>query len=186
MTVDKKVMVAKTWPRIIKDESMGARLYVNLFDLAPETLKLFPFRNVKNLLESYQLKTHGNKILGLFGNVVKHMNDLDLVVPSLSKFGEQHIAWHVSDQMFELISLAAMKTFRSFLGLEYTMEVHEAYRVFFNIIIEIMMIKWDRKSYMDKIIIDKSVLEHRRSTLGLGLANMLNSVNVSKKPGAAT
>jgi len=125
-------------------------------------------------MASQQLKTHGNKILGLIGNVVNHLNDLDLVELSLSKFGEQHIAWRVSYIMFEIIATAGLETFRDKLGEEvYTMRVHMAYRVMFNIIIEIMLLKWERKSYMNQVVVEKDPLELRQNSIGLGLANMM-------------
>jgi len=53
----------KTWKQLTQDPELGLKVFTNYFDLSPESVKLFSFRNVKNLQKSYQLKTHGDKII---------------------------------------------------------------------------------------------------------------------------
>jgi len=103
-------------------------------------------------MESYQLKTHGNKILALLGQVVSSLNNLDYIKPTLSLFGEQHIAWHVQEGFFDEIAKAALMTFKEDMAEDWTESLQHSWETFFYIVNEIMLMKWqNRKSHIDWI-----------------------------------
>mmetsp|Transcript_12412 Transcript_12412/g.19417 ORF Transcript_12412/g.19417 Transcript_12412/m.19417 type:complete len:160 (+) Transcript_12412:1670-2149(+) len=155
ITLQRRMLIMKSWKQLTKDPELGLKVFINIFTLAPGAVKLFSFRNVKNLFKSYQLKTHGDKIIQIFGQVVSNLDNLEYVKPTLALFGEQHIGWHVKEDHFGVMAQAVVMALADDLGDDFTPECQEAWVAIYNIITEIMLTHFEREDLSKNIIVEK-------------------------------
>ena len=81
-------------------EAQGIVLYKNIFEIAPEALLLFSFKDEQNLYESAKLKKHGKGVMKI---VESALFDLANQVQPLKDLGERHKSYNVFPAHYEII-----------------------------------------------------------------------------------
>ena len=69
---------------------MGVVLFKNIFKIAPGALKLFSFKDEKDLYNSPALKSHGMMVVKTVGVAVSGLTNIDSLVPVLTQLGFSH------------------------------------------------------------------------------------------------
>lgn len=77
--------VTRTWALVAASplEPTGVAFFLKIFEIAPEALQLFSFKNESNLAQSPKLKSHALKVMQTVDVAVKGLADLDKLVPVL-------------------------------------------------------------------------------------------------------
>jgi len=99
-------IVRNCWTRVLKDEDLGIKIFSNLFEINPESLELFPFKNIRNYKASHVFKTHANKVVSAISRVVNNIHEVNKLGNTLIKLGDQHIPRKVTPLHFELLNTA--------------------------------------------------------------------------------
>mmetsp|Transcript_12390 Transcript_12390/g.19311 ORF Transcript_12390/g.19311 Transcript_12390/m.19311 type:complete len:119 (+) Transcript_12390:1620-1976(+) len=87
LTLSKILTLKKTWGTLSQAEGLGTKIFLNLFDIAPETLDYFSFRNSNNLEANPALHAHGRKVVAFFTTALSHIDNLKSVLPLFSDLG---------------------------------------------------------------------------------------------------
>eukprot|EP00127_Corallochytrium_limacisporum_P006416 Clim_evm6s227 gene=Clim_evmTU6s227 len=124
-----------------KASSLGVKtvakaLYTNIFTIAPEALQLFSFKDEPDMYNSPKFQQHGAKVVGTVGVAVKKLRDLPTLSPVLQDLGYRHVKYNVTDDMYDIIGQALLKTLQTALGDDFTPEVQAAWGIVYNFIKE--------------------------------------------------
>jgi len=106
-------------------ETVGVLLFKHIFELAPEALQLFSFKDEKSVYESKRLKSHAVKVVTTVGVAVDGLNKLDELVPVLKELGLKHVGFGVQPAHYEVVGKALMMTLKAGLLTDLT-PAHEA------------------------------------------------------------
>jgi len=106
-------------------EKVGVLLFKHIFELAPEALQLFSFKDEKNVYESERLKSHAVKVVTTVGVAVDGLNKLGELVPVLKGLGLKHIGYGIQPAHYEVVGKALIMTLKAGLHTDLT-PAHEA------------------------------------------------------------
>ena len=110
--------------------TQGMQCFEKIFEIAPEALQLYPFRDEKGDEYIKKLKKHAS---GLFmkldyaarnwgnGECEKNLNDL----------GSRHVNYSVIEPHFEIVGMAITETLHDLLKAKFTAEYQELWKKFF-------------------------------------------------------
>jgi hemoglobin-like flavoprotein len=110
-------------------EHAAALFYARLFEIAPETQRLF-----KN-----DMQHQGRKLMSTLGLVVSSLDRLDVVLPNIRKLAMQHVAWGVLSEQFEPVGEALLWMLHQVLGEEFTPIVRDAWVTAYRALSAIMI-----------------------------------------------
>ena len=107
-----------------------------IFELAPDYLQLFPFKDDSD--EEYQRKllAHSSRLWKVLYNAA---NDWDANLEYLKKIGNTHQLKDVIKEHYELMKYAIEQTVEEALGGEFTKSRKAAFLKFFQAIAEVMV-----------------------------------------------
>lgn len=106
-------------------EAVGVLLFKHIFEIAPEALQLFPFKDEADLYESSALKAHGVKVVTTVGTAVGSLEQLGALVPVLQALGKKHVGYGVLPPHYDVVGKAVLMTLKAGLKDDFTAE-HEA------------------------------------------------------------
>ena len=133
--------VTRTWALVAASplEPTGVAFFLKIFEIAPEALQLFSFKNEPNLAESPKLKSHALKVMKTVDVAVKGLADLDKLVPVLQGLGKRHVPYGVLPEHYGVIGQALLATLEAGLGAEWTPRVRDAWVAVYGVISKTMI-----------------------------------------------
>ena len=69
-------------------QAAGVLFFKRIFEIAPQALGLFSFKEEENLYESTALKAHATKVMTTVGVAVSKLDDLPTLIPVLQELGK--------------------------------------------------------------------------------------------------
>lgn len=87
------ITVEESWSKVegLGAETVGVLLFKNIFEIAPQALPMFSFKDEEDLYNSTALKKHGESVVLTVGTAVAGLRDLGKLVPVLQALGERHV-----------------------------------------------------------------------------------------------
>mmetsp|Transcript_11808 Transcript_11808/g.18155 ORF Transcript_11808/g.18155 Transcript_11808/m.18155 type:complete len:153 (-) Transcript_11808:1093-1551(-) len=131
---DKRFYIIASWERVktMGIDPVGKLLMQTIFEIQPEALQLYSFRDVPNLYQSEELKSHYRKLIGALNKVIESLKNPNTnMVKVLSGLGKRHLKYGVSKQHYNVIGRALITTLIQGLGDNYTQEVENAWALFY-------------------------------------------------------
>mmetsp|Transcript_12393 Transcript_12393/g.19338 ORF Transcript_12393/g.19338 Transcript_12393/m.19338 type:complete len:250 (+) Transcript_12393:1460-2209(+) len=142
LSIPKVRTLKKTWAIAQGVPNIGVKIFENLFDIAPEALELFPFKDEPNLFEGESMKKHASNVMNAIGMAIEGIDKLEPALPTLTSLGANHLGYKgVEIFHFELLHSAIQFTLEEALGTEYTEDVRDSWATAFNIIKNVMLEK---------------------------------------------
>lgn len=132
--------VTRTWKLVEANlEASGIAFFKRIFEIAPEALQLFSFKDEPNLYESEKLKTHATKVMTTVGVAVAGLVDVAKLVPVLKGLGKKHVAYGVVEAHYEVVGAALLHTLENGLGEHWTPAVKEAWTSVYGVVSSTMI-----------------------------------------------
>lgn len=118
MTPDQVTMVQESFKKVVPIAGTAADLFYNrLFEIAPEVRPLFPD----------DLAEQKKKLIAMLATAVTNLHQVDKIIPAVEDLGKRHVAYGVTDKMYEPVGAALLWTLEQGLGPEFTPELKGAW-----------------------------------------------------------
>lgn len=135
ISLQEACILRRTWHYVAKDlQGNGLQVFLRIFELCPETQKLFKVENVhhSDLARSLVIKAHGARFMKAVGAVIEHLDDIGRTDNKLTKLliglGQHHIQYSEFKSLyFEAFYEALMFQWESIMGELFTPEVSETW-----------------------------------------------------------
>lgn len=115
-------------------DQAAAMFYERLWEIAPETRRLFKATNMQQ---------QGEKLMQMIGIAVGALNNLEAIVPAVQDLGRRHIAYGVSAAHYQPVGAALLWTLEQGLGEAFTPEVKEAWTTVYGILVSVATSAYD-------------------------------------------
>lgn len=128
--------VTASWDKVaaLGAETVGVLLFKRIFEIAPEALQFFSFKDEPNLYESDALKKHGALVVTTVGTAVGGLKDLETLAPVLKNLGKAHANKGIVAAHYDVVGQALIDTLQTGLGDEaFTAEVKEAWQSVYGV-----------------------------------------------------
>ena len=128
--------VTASWDKVaaLGAETVGVLLFKRIFEIAPEALQFFSFKDEPNLYESDALKKHGALVVTTVGTAVAGLKDLEKLAPVLKNLGKAHANKGIVAAHYDVVGQALIDTLQTGLGDEaFTVEVKEAWQSVYGV-----------------------------------------------------
>ena len=130
MSPEQKTLVKETWRNVAPIADAAARLfYDRLFEIDPTTRPLF---NAANLAEQRR------KLIQALTVVVRGLDHLETLVPSLADLGRRHARYGVMGGHYETVGAALLWTLEQGLGSRWTPDVKAAWSDAYALLADVM------------------------------------------------
>jgi hemoglobin-like flavoprotein len=148
LTDKEKQMLEYSWMKVegVGVEKVGLILFKTIFDLSPETLQKFSFRNEPGVLKSTKLKKHGVKVVNFVGAAIGGIRHLDSIVPAIQEMGVKHTAFEIVPkkdkkyyEYYAVVGKALLMTLAQGLGKDFTPELETAWTKVYSIVSRTMI-----------------------------------------------
>lgn len=125
MTPDQIELVRTSFSAVepIADDA-AALFYGRLFEIAPETEALF----------SGDMAEQGKKLMTTLGVVVKKLDDLDDLLPTVNKLAERHVGYGVTAGHYDAVGAALLWTLGQGLGDAFTPDTEAAWTTAYTLL----------------------------------------------------
>ncbi len=110
-------------------DRMAELFYAHLFELNP---------HVKTLFKA-DMQQQGRRIMDMIGSVVRHLNAVDKMLPSLQESGARHENYGVLPEDYDTVAAAFLYALQQCLGDTLTAEVKNAWVDVFSWMTQIML-----------------------------------------------
>ncbi|XP_030068307.1 hemoglobin subunit pi [Microcaecilia unicolor] len=139
LTEDDKAAVLSLWGKISNNpEAIGAEVLHRLLSCFPQTRIYFSHFDLSRA--SAHIRAHGAKIMGVIGEAVQHMDNLD---DTLSWLGDLHAyTLKVDPGNFRLFTLCILCVLAAHFQADFTPEVHAAWEKFLTSIAAVLISKY--------------------------------------------
>ena len=112
-------LVRASWHRVAPDaESAAAYFYDKLFELDSEARALFARTD---------MAAQGRKVMAMFAEIVRLLDDPEGFVPDLAALGRRHVEYGARDGDYDSVGAALLWTLERQLGPDFTPEVRDAW-----------------------------------------------------------
>lgn len=115
-------------------ETVGVLLFKRIFEIAPEALQLFSFKDEPDLYESAALKKHGVLVVSTVGKAVAGLKDLEKLAPVLKNLGKAHAGKGIVAAHYDVVGQALIDTLQAGLGDDFTDEVKGAWLSVYGVV----------------------------------------------------
>jgi hemoglobin-like flavoprotein len=123
MHIAQRQAIRDTFAQITPIASVAAALfYGRLFEIAPETRRLFRYD-----VGTPGMAQQGAKLMQTLGVAVAHLDNLEAVIPTIEALARRHVVYGVEAAHYDLVGAALLWTLEQGLGEAFTPEVHEAW-----------------------------------------------------------
>jgi hemoglobin-like flavoprotein len=130
MSPEEKLLVKETWRKVAPMADTAARLfYDRLFEIDATTRPLF---------KSTNLPEQRRKLIQALTVVVKGLDHLEGLVPTLAELGRRHAQYGVTDGQYDSVGTALLWTLAQGLGSEWTPEVEAAWSGAYALLADVM------------------------------------------------
>lgn len=128
--LDVKIL-QETFARIkLRSTEFSSRFYKNLFTDYPELRPLFTYTS---------METQEKKLMIALVSVINNLRNLSYLESILKDMGEKHVGYGVVQSYYPMVGATLLKTLESFLGLEWTPQVKQAWEDGYEAIANLMM-----------------------------------------------
>ncbi len=119
MTPEQNEIVQETWSRVAPIADTAAKLfYDRLFEIDPTTRSLFKAEN---------LPEQRRKLMQTLDQLVKGLDRLEDLVPTIEELGRRHVRYGVRDAHYDTVGAALLWTLEQGLGAHWTPEAQAAW-----------------------------------------------------------
>lgn len=115
-------------------DQAAAMFYERLWEIAPETKRLFKATNMQQ---------QGEKLMQMIGIAVGALNNLEAIIPAVQDLGRRHIAYGVSKADYEPVGAALLWTLEQGLGEAFTPDVKEAWTTVYGVLVSVATSAYD-------------------------------------------
>ena len=130
MSPEQKALVKETWQKVEPMADAAARLfYDRLFEIDPTTRQLF---------KTTDLTEQRRKLFETLTMVVRGLDHLEALVPTIEDLGRRHTQFGVTDAHYETVGAALLWTLEQGLGSGWTPEVKGAWSSAYALLADIM------------------------------------------------
>ncbi|KAJ7380385.1 hypothetical protein OS493_008841 [Desmophyllum pertusum] len=108
----------------------------------PNIQDTFPtFKGVRldELMNSRSLYLHAKRVMAAVENAISALDDMEVLVESLTRLGQRHRLWFVREEHFTVVGEALLWTLQDMLASACTSQVIEAWKELFNFISKTML-----------------------------------------------
>eukprot|EP00055_Hartaetosiga_balthica_P006531 m.20632 g.20632 ORF g.20632 m.20632 type:complete len:166 (+) comp5267_c0_seq1:447-944(+) len=114
--------IQDSWDKVegVGFQTVGILLFKRIFELAPEAIALFSFRDEPDMYNSKMFKKHALIVVQGVDKAVKNLTDLGVVIPLLSRMGKKHVEYGVIPAHYDIVGQALIDTLAAGLGDEFT------------------------------------------------------------------
>ena len=118
MTPEQVTMVQESFKKVVPIASTAADLfYDRLFEIAPEVRAMFPD----------DLKEQKKKLIAMLATAVTNLHQVETILPAVENLGKCHVAYGVTDKMYQPVGAALLWTLEQGLGPDFTPELKGAW-----------------------------------------------------------
>ncbi|MFA6266058.1 MAG: globin family protein [Pseudolabrys sp.] len=118
MTPEQVTMVQESFKKVVPIAGTAADLFYNrLFEIAPDVRPLFPD----------DLAEQKKKLIAMLATAVTNLHQVDKILPAVQDLGRRHVAYGVTDKMYEPVGGALLWTLEQGLGPDFTPELKSAW-----------------------------------------------------------
>ncbi|MBM4158787.1 MAG: hypothetical protein FJ216_08425 [Ignavibacteria bacterium] len=110
------------------EESCWSTLYKRLFEINPETVKLF----------KGDIKEQERRIMNMMNTVIEGLNNVQIIFPALQELGKRHFEYGVKKEYYVFLGEALFYTIEKESGKDFTKEVRNAWEKLYEIMSEVM------------------------------------------------
>ena len=141
LTIEKLRVLQQSWSNLKKVSLLktGQLVYKHMFEISPSLLRLFPFKDQKDFLQSAQLKTQSANVVSSIGRVIENLEEFDLSAAFLIALGQEHRKRGVKTSYFDIIEAAVYKALEEVNEPHFEPVVQDSWRPLFSIISKKMM-----------------------------------------------
>mmetsp|Transcript_11814 Transcript_11814/g.18187 ORF Transcript_11814/g.18187 Transcript_11814/m.18187 type:complete len:302 (+) Transcript_11814:508-1413(+) len=111
-------------------DAVGKLLMRNIFKIEPTALQLYSFKNVADLYESKELKSHYTKLIGSLNSVIESLSDPKDIGKTMKELGRRHVDYGVKVEHYNVIGKAILKTLEALLAEGYSSSIKHAWIAF--------------------------------------------------------
>ncbi|MEO1281941.1 MAG: globin family protein [Pseudomonadota bacterium] len=117
MTPEQVSLVQSSFEKVVPIAPQAADIfYTKLFEIAPETRKLFP----------QDMSEQKSKLMTMLGTAVGNLHQIDTIVPAVQDLGRKHVGYGVTAEQYKPVGEALIHTLETGLGDDFTPEVKDA------------------------------------------------------------
>lgn len=109
-------------------DTVAARFYGRLFNLAPDARALFP----------PDLTVQGRKLFQTLTAVVAHLDDLETITPTVRELGARHADYGATPRHYQAVGAALLDTLRTTLGTEFDHATEDAWADAYDMLANLM------------------------------------------------
>jgi hemoglobin-like flavoprotein len=130
MTPEQQALVRESWRRFEPTlRGAGTQFYERLFALDPALERLFA---------SIDMVEQERKLMGMFAEIVRVLDQPDELVPEVAALGSRHLHYGVKDADYESVGAALLWTLEQGLGDAFTPEVRSAWTEAYLLVATVM------------------------------------------------
>ena len=130
MSPEQKALVKKTWQQVAPMADAAARLfYDRLFEIDATTRQLF---------KTTDLTEQRRKLIQALTMVVRGLDHLEALVPTIADLGRRHAQFGVTDAHYDTVGAALLWTLEQGLGSGWTPEVKVAWSGAYAVLADVM------------------------------------------------
>jgi nitric oxide dioxygenase len=123
-------IVQTTFAKVVASRlPTGELFYKRLFEIAPETKKLFA---------DTDMKAQGDKLLRMVGVAVGALSQPKALMPALTGLGERHVDYGVTNEMYQPGGEALIWTLQYVLGSDFDEEVRDAWGTVYTVMAQVI------------------------------------------------
>ena len=130
MREEQKLLVRESFAKVapIADQA-AAIFYARLFEIAPEAKHLF----------TGDMMEQGKKLMDTLAVAVRHLDNLEAIVPSVQSLGKRHAGYGVRPEHYPIVGEALIWTLGQGLDDVFTPEVQEAWVTVYGTLSGVML-----------------------------------------------
>jgi hemoglobin-like flavoprotein len=130
MSPEHSAIVQRTWEQVATQADHAAGLfYERLFEIDPTTRSLF---------QSVDLSEQRRKIISALATVVRGLDRLEELVPSMRALGRRHAGFGVKDEQYESVGNALLWMLEKTLGADWTPVARAAWADAYGLLAQVM------------------------------------------------
>jgi hemoglobin-like flavoprotein len=125
MTPDQIMLVRQSFTKVLPIRDAAAALfYDRLFTIDPSTRPMF----------RGDLKAQGAKLMAAIGAVVRSLDRLDAMLPTIRDLARRHTGYGVRDEHYASVGSALLWTLEQGLGADFTPAVRDAWATAYGVL----------------------------------------------------
>ena len=129
MTPETVALVQTSFKKVAPIAGPAADIFYNrLFEIAPDTRKLFP----------EDMSDQKSKLMQMLATAVNNLHQVDSIVPAVQDLGRRHIGYDVKDEHYEVVGASLLYTLKEGLGADFTPEVEAAWAETYALVATVM------------------------------------------------